>query len=91
MRGEHGERIGADLVRRVAVGRDPVGAGHDDVHLAARHHRRRGRVGDHRVRDARCLELPGGQARALQERPRLVDEDPLEQPAFPRRTQRADC
>ena len=32
--------------------------------------------------DAR-LELPGGEPRALQERPRLVDPDVREQPALP--------
>ena len=39
---EHGERVRPDLVRRVAVRGDPVGAGDDQVDLAARHHRRRG-------------------------------------------------
>ena len=44
---EHGQRVRADLVRRVAVGRDAVGAREHDVHLAARHERAGGRVGQH--------------------------------------------
>ena len=36
------------------------------------------------------LELPRGQPRALEQRPRLVDPDVLEQAALPRREQRAD-
>ena len=90
VRREHGERVRADLVRGVAVRRDAVGAGDDQVDLAARHHRRRGGVGDHRVRDAGCLELPGGEARALEQRPRLVDEHVLEQAALPGGAERAD-
>ena len=35
MRSEHGETVRADLVRRVAVARDPVGAGDDQIDLAA--------------------------------------------------------
>ena len=41
--GEDGERVGADLVRGVAVGGDPVGAGDDRVDLAAGHHQTRQR------------------------------------------------
>ena len=69
---------------------DPVGAGDDAVHLAATHQMRGSRVRDHRVRNAERLELPGGQPRALQERPRLVDPDVLDQTLLPRRAQRAD-
>ena len=42
------------------------------------------------VRDAGTLELPGGEARTLEERPGLVDEHAFEQPALGRRTERAD-
>ena len=90
MRGEHGQRVGADLVRRVTVGGDPVGAGEHGVDLAGRHQRRGRRVGDHRVRDAGRLELPGGEPRALQERPRLVDPHVREQIALPGGEQRSD-
>ena len=34
MRGEHGERVCPDLVRRVPVRGDPVGAGDDEIDLA---------------------------------------------------------
>ena len=88
--GEHGERVCADLVRGVAVRGDAVGAGDDQVDLAARHQRRRGAVGDHGVRDAGRLELPGGEPRALEQRPRLVDEHVLEQAALPGGAERAD-
>ena len=48
--GEHRERIRPDLVRRIAVGSDAIGAGDDQVDLA-RSHQRCGRgVRDHRVR-----------------------------------------
>ena len=87
---EHGERVCADLVRGVAVRGDAVGAGDDEVDLAARHHRRGGGVGDHGVRDAGGLELPRGEAGALEERPGLVDEHALEQAALPRGAERAD-
>ena len=80
---EHGQRVRADLVRRVPVGRDAVGAGEDGVHLAAGDERPGRGVGDDAVGDAGALQLPRGQARALEERPRLVhehvrDEPPLE-------------
>ena len=84
-RARDGEPVGADLVRGVAVGRDPVGAGEDGVDLTGRHQRRRRRVGDHGVRDAGRLELPGRESRALQQRPRLVDPDVLEQARAPTR------
>ena len=90
MRGGHRETIRPDLVRGVAVGGDPVCARDDAVDLAAAHQVRGGRVGDHRVRDAELLELPGRQPRALQQRPRLVDPDVREQAVLPRRAQRAD-
>ena len=73
--GEHGEAVGADLVRGVAVRGDPVGAGEDDVDLAGRHPRGGGRVGDDGVRDAGGLELPSRQARPLEQRAGLVDPD----------------
>ena len=90
VRGEHGERVCPDLVRRVAVSGDPVGAGDDEVDLAARHERAGGGVGDDGVRDPDPLELPRGEARALEERPRLVDENALEQPALGCGAERAD-
>ena len=72
---QHGQRVGADLVRGVAVGRDPVRADEHDVDLAACHQVPGGHVGDQRVRDAGLGQLPGRQPGALEVRPRLVDPD----------------
>ena len=59
MRGEHREPVGADLVRGVAVRGDPVGAGERPRRpRPAAMQRRRGRVGDHGVRDARRSRAP---------------------------------
>ena len=72
MAGQHGDPIGADLVRGVAVGGDAVGAGDHEVDLAARHHRRRRHVGDQPVGDALAVALPRGEPRSLHDRPGLV-------------------
>ncbi len=72
---QHGQRVGPDLVGRVAVGGDPVGPDEDDVHLAVRHQVTGGHVRDQRVRNAGLGQLPGGQPRALQVRSGLVDPD----------------
>ena len=66
-RRQHGQRVGADLVGRVAVGRDPVRPDEDDVDLAAGHQVPGGHVGDQRVRDAGLGELPGRQPGALED------------------------
>ena len=87
---EHRERVGADLVRGVPVRRDAVGARDHAVDVTGRHQRRGGRIGDHRVRYPGRLELPGGQPRPLQERPRLVDPDVREEAALPGREQCTD-
>ena len=72
-----GERhpVGPDLVRHVAVRGDAVGAGHDELHAAPRHQRRRRGVADERMGYPAPPELPGRQAGALQQRPRLVHVD----------------
>ena len=72
---EHGQRVRPDLVGRVAVGRDPVRADEDDVHLAAGHQVTGRDVRDERVRHAGLGQLPGRQPGALQVRPGLVDPD----------------
>ncbi len=72
---EHRETVRADLVRRVAVRGDPVGAGDHDVDLTGSHPRGRGPVDDDGVRDLEHLELERGQTRALKQRPCLVDPD----------------
>ena len=68
----------ADLVRGVAVRRDAVGAGDDDVGGAAREQRRSGGVDDEAVRRTEPLQLPRRQPRALEQRPRLEHERLLE-------------
>ena len=73
--GEHGQRVRADLVGGIAVGRDPVRADQHDVHLAERHQVPGGHIGEQRVRDAGLCQLPGRQPRALQVGSRLVDPD----------------
>jgi len=72
---QHGDGVGADLVRRVTVGGDAVGADHDAVDQALRHERTGAGVGDQAERDPLALELPRGEPRALQERARLVYPD----------------
>jgi hypothetical protein len=71
---QHGNGIGPDLVRHVAIRRDAVGPDDRHVDLAARHQVPGHVVGDHRVRDPLLLELPRGEAGALQEGTSLVDE-----------------
>ena len=90
VRSKHGERVGADLVRCVAVRRNAVCAGDDHVDLAACHQRRGCRVCDHRMRDAECLELPRGEAGTLKQGARLAYEHVLEHSSLPGRAQRAD-
>ena len=69
------EAVGADLVGDVAVGGDAVGADEDRADAGAAHHVRGHVVGDQRQRDAGALQLPGGEARALQHGARLVHVD----------------
>ncbi len=85
VRSQDGEGVRADLVRCVPVRRDPVRAGDDAIDLACGHERGRRGVGDHRMRDARGLQLPRGQTRPLQQRTGLVDPDAFEQAALPGR------
>ena len=73
-RSQHGHRVGADLVRGVAVRGDAIGAHDDHVDLTLLHQMAGHAVGDHRHRDRVLLQFPRGEARALQERPRLVGE-----------------
>ena len=76
---QHRERVRPDLVRGVAVRRDPIGADEDHVDVASGHERPGGHVRDERVPHAGLLELPCRQPGALEVRPRLVDPD-LERP-----------
>ena len=72
--GEHGDAIGADLVRGIAIGGDAVGTDDDRLDPATLHEVRRHVVADQRDRHARTLEFERGEARALQQRTRLIRE-----------------
>ena len=74
-RRQDGQRIRSDLVRRVAVGSDPIGADQHNVDLATAHQEPGRDVRDQRVCDAGLGQLPGGEPRTLEIRPRLVDPD----------------
>ncbi len=71
---EHGHAVGANLVGRVAIGRNAIGADNDEVHLALPHQRARHVVGDDGGVDAVAHEFPCGEPGSLQKRPRLVSE-----------------
>ena len=73
--GQHGDGVGADLVGGIAVGGDAVGAHHHGADLALGHHGAGHVVGDHGGGDAVLLQLPGGEARALEEGAGLVGVD----------------
>ena len=64
--GEDGQGVGANLVGSVAVGGNAVGAGDDAGNLALPHQDAGGGIGHQRGRNAQLLELPGGEAGALQ-------------------------
>ena len=72
-----GERlqVRADLVGDVAGARGAVGADDAEVHHAVLHQMTAGVVGDDGMRHALLVEFPGGEARALVPRPRLVHPD----------------
>ena len=69
------DAVGADLVGRVAVARDAVGADDDRAHRFALHRDRGRAVDDQRAGHAGFAQLEHREPRALQQRARLVDED----------------
>src|SRR4029077_11141329 len=72
---EYGDRVGADLVGHVAITGDAVGA-YDHAADASRLHEVAGHiVGDQGGGDAVLLQLPNGEARALQKRAGLIGVD----------------
>src|SRR6266571_460539 len=73
--GEDSDLVGAYLVGGVAVGRDAVGAGDDGSDLSGLEEVTDHVVGDERKRNAALVELPGGEARALEIRARFGHED----------------
>ena len=84
---EDGVRVGPDLVGRVAVRGDPVGAHDDCSDFSAREVVAAHPVRDDLDRDSFARELPGRQAGSLEERPGLRRQD-LER--FSRFDRRAD-
>ena len=58
---QHREAIGADFVRKIAIGADPIRPDENDIHLRLPHQRRRGGVGDQRGRNAGMHQLPRGE------------------------------
>ena len=73
--GDKGHGVGADLVGRVAVGRDTVRADYDLLHHAVLHKVSHGIVAGDRDRDAFLGQLVGRQAGSLEKRPRFVGDD----------------
>ena len=63
---------------------------HDAVDLVRGHERRGRAVGDHRMRDPELLELPRGEARALEQWTGLVDENVLDPSCLPGGADRAE-
>src|SRR5262249_27485265 len=72
--GENGDLISADFIRGVAVGGDAVGTGHDRSNLPGFEEVADHVVGDEREGNAAFVELPSGEARALQVRARFGHE-----------------
>ena len=64
--------IGADFVRRVAVGRNSVGTDNHSVHTLRAHGPRCHIIGNQRHRNAVLKQLKRRQARTLQQRARFV-------------------
>ncbi len=81
MRGEDRKRVGPDLVRGVAVARDAVGADDREIDALPLHRNRGGRVDDQHGVDAGLPKLEVVQPRALQQRARLIHENPRLLPA----------
>ncbi len=90
---QHGHAVGADLVRRVAVGRNAIGADDDEIDLPLPHQRPGHVVGDHGRLNAVADQFPGREPRALQKRARLVgkDRDAACRPRPRRESRRAPC
>jgi glutamate carboxypeptidase len=73
--GQDSDAVGADLVGHIAIGGHPVGADDDGLDLALAHEAGCHVVAQDGGGDAVVHHLPGGEARALQERPRLIRVD----------------
>src|SRR3989454_6372050 len=62
-------RIGADLVRRVSIDGNPIGADQDEIDFPVPEEVARGAVRDDRVLNPRLQELPRGKAGPFQAGP----------------------
>ena len=67
-------KVCADLVADIALRGGPVGADDDHIHLAMLHQVPAGVIDDQRMTDARRIQLPRGQLRALIAGPCFIDE-----------------
>src|ERR1700733_2718395 len=63
---DHGNSVGADFVRGVAVASDAVGADHYGTHAAGLQEMSDHVVGNQGERDAILMELPSGEPRTLE-------------------------
>ena len=72
---EHGDGVRADLVRRIAVCGDAIGADDDGIECTALKKMSGHVVGDERDVDVVLLQLPRGESRTLQVRSRFIGED----------------
>src|SRR5580704_1517684 len=73
--GQDRHRVSADFIGDVSVGSDAIGAHHYATNAAGMEEVPCHVIGDQGCGNVVVLQLPDGQARALQERPRLVGED----------------
>ena len=72
---QDGDRVGADLVRDIAIRGNAVRADHDAADATASQEMSGHIVGDQRGRNAVVRQLPGRQPRALQKRPCFIREN----------------
>ncbi len=72
---QDGQGVGPDLVGRVAVGGDPVGADDDQIDLSLLHEKSRHVVRDQRAGDLFLHHFPGGQSRPLEDGAGFIDID----------------
>ncbi len=72
---QNAQTVGANLVGRIAVGRDSIGAGENRVNSSLLHQETRHIIADNGHFDAGLPELPGRQAGPLHQRSRLIGID----------------
>ena len=72
---ENGDHVRADLVCRIAVGRDAIGADDNRINLSALHYVTSHVVGDDRYGNVVFRQLPCGQSQSLEEWSRFIGDD----------------